>query len=54
MELIGILVSKDNLCDRIKEAFEKEQQNSFALKFFSETDSILEFFNYDLPVIMIM
>ena len=54
MELIGILVSKDHLCDKIKEAFEKEQKNSFALKFFSETDSILGFFNYDLPELVIL
>jgi hypothetical protein len=54
MELIGILASDDYPCDKIREVFDKELKNSFMLHFFSDTDSILEFFNYDLPELVII
>ncbi|MDY6855935.1 MAG: cyclic nucleotide-binding domain-containing protein [Thermodesulfobacteriota bacterium] len=54
MELIGILVSDNTICDRIRAVFDKELKNNFILHFFSNTDAILEFLNFDLPELIIL
>ena len=54
MELIGILVSENYICDKIKTVFDKELKSSFLLRFFSNTDTILEFLNFELPELIIM